>query len=154
MLDRACGALHGLAIGDAMGMPTQLMSRAEVVARYGRLLEWFEPAGASHPVAAGMAAGSVTDDTEQAVLLAELLVAGGGAVDPHVWVRALQDWEADMVRRGSADLLGPSTRRALHAVSEGVDPGLAGASGDTNGAAMRIARPHGGRRPGGRRRAA
>ena len=139
LLDRASGALHGLAIGDAMGMPTQLMSRAEVVAHYGKQLEWFEPAAASHPLAAGLAAGSVTDDTEQAVLLAELLVAGGGAVDPHVWVQALQDWEADMVRRGSADLLGPSTRRALRAVSEGVDPGLAGATGDTNGAAMRIA---------------
>lgn len=138
-LDHASGALFGLAIGDALGMPTQLMSRAEVVARYGDRLEWFEPADASHPVAAGLAAGSVTDDTKQAVLLAELLVAGGGTVDPHVWVRALQDWEADMVRRGSADLLGPSTRRALRAVSEGMDPVLAGAAGDTNGAAMRIA---------------
>lgn len=139
VLDRASGALHGLAIGDALGMPTQLMSRADVVARYGNRLEWFEPADPTHPVASGMAAGSVTDDTEQAVLLAGLLVAGGGVVDPIEWVQALQDWEADMVRRGSADLLGPSTRRALRAVSEGVDPGIAGASGDTNGAAMRIA---------------
>ena len=120
-------------------MPTQLMSRADVVAQFGNRVEWFEPAAGTHPVATGMAAGTVTDDTEQAVLLARLLVAGGGVVDPLVWVRALQDWEADMVRRGSADLLGPSTRRALDAVSRGVEPGLAGASGDTNGAAMRIA---------------
>lgn len=138
-LDRASGALHGLAIGDALGMPTQLMSRADVVARYGARLEWFEPGDAGHPIAAGLAAGTVTDDTEQAVLLGELLVAGGGLLDPTQWARTLQDWEADMVRRGSADLLGPSTRRALRAVARGVAPELAGASGDTNGAAMRIA---------------
>jgi len=138
-LDRASGALYGLAVGDALGMPTQLMTRAQVVARYGSRLVRFEPAGADHPIAAGLAAGTVTDDTEQAVLLAELLVAGGGRVDPSDWARALAEWEADMVRRGSDDLLGPSTRRALRAVEAGVSPHEAGATGDTNGAAMRIA---------------
>jgi len=32
-----------------------------------------------------MPAGAVTDDTEQAVLLGRLLVAGGGVVDPGNW---------------------------------------------------------------------
>ena len=44
-----------------------------------------------------------------------------------------------MAARGSLDLLGPSTKRALAAVLAGVPPEEAGASGDTNGAAMRIA---------------
>ena len=123
LLDRASGALHGLAIGDALGMPTQLMSRADVVARYGARLEPLEPGDAGHPIAAGLAAGTVTDDTEQAVLLGELLVAGGGLLDLTTWARAPQDWEADMVRRGSADLLGPSTRRALRAVAIPVGDG-------------------------------
>lgn len=138
-LDRAVAALFGLAIGDALGMPTQLLSRAEVVARYGPRLEWFATAPADHPVAAGLPAGNVTDDTEQAVLLGRLLVEGGGHIEPRRWAQALQDWEADMVSRGSADLLGPSTRQALAAIAAGAAPEDAGRDGDTNGAAMRIA---------------
>ena len=137
--DRARGALLGLAIGDALGMPTQLLTRAGVVERYGPLLVGFEPGPPGHPVAVGLAAGTVTDDTEQALLLARLLVAGEGRVAAADWARALQDWEADMVRRGSADLLGPSTRRALASIAAGVPPAEAGREGDTNGAAMRIA---------------
>jgi ADP-ribosylglycohydrolase len=44
-----------------------------------------------------------------------------------------------MAERGSLDLLGPSTKRAVAAVLAGTPPEEAGASGDTNGAAMRIA---------------
>jgi ADP-ribosylglycohydrolase len=135
---RAQGALYGLAIGDALGMPTQLLSRPDIVARYGPLLTGFVPAPGDHPIAAGHPAGSVTDDTEQAVLLARLLIAGRGTIDPAALADALVSWEADMTARGSLDLLGPSTRRALAAVQSGVPPEEAGAAGDTNGAAMRI----------------
>src|SRR6201995_316336 len=136
---RAQGALYGLAIGDALGMPTQLLSRPEIVARWGPLLTGFEPAPDEHPIAAGHQAGDITDDTEQAVLLGRLLVAGHGRIDPHALAGALVAWEADMKARGSLDLLGPSTRRALAAVQAGAPPEEAGATGDTNGAAMRIA---------------
>src|ERR1700759_5812700 len=114
-IPRAEGALYGLAIGDALGMPTQLLSRPEIVARYGPLLAGFEPAPAGHPIADGHPAGDVTDDTEQAVLLGRLLVAGRGTIDPGDLADALVAWEADMKARGSLDLLGPSTRRALAA---------------------------------------
>ena len=43
-----------------------------------------------------------------------------------------------MAERGSLDLLGPSTKRALTAVLAGTPPEEAGRHGDTNGAAMRI----------------
>ena len=33
--DRALGAFYGLALGDALGMPTQSFSRAEIAARFG-----------------------------------------------------------------------------------------------------------------------
>jgi ADP-ribosylglycohydrolase len=136
---RAQGALYGLAIGDALGMPTQLLSRPQIVARWGPLLTGFEPAPDGHPIAAGHQAGDITDDTEQAVLLGRLLVAGHGRIDPRELAGALVAWEADMKARGSLDLLGPSTRRALAAVQDGTPPEEAGATGDTNGAAMRIA---------------
>jgi ADP-ribosylglycohydrolase len=139
MLTRARGALYGLAIGDALGMPTQMLSRAEIVRRWGPLLPGFEAALPGHPIAAGMAAGTVTDDTEQAVLLGRLLVKGHGTIDPHELAAALTEWERDMAERGSLDLLGPSTKRAVAAVLAGVPLEEAGATGATNGAAMRIA---------------
>jgi ADP-ribosylglycohydrolase len=136
---RARGALYGLAIGDALGMPTQMLSRAQIHERWGALLRGFEPAPAGHPIAAGLPAGAITDDTEQAVLLGRLLVKGRGTVDPRELAEALVGWERDMAARGSLDLLGPSTKRAVAAVTAGIPPEQAGAFGDTNGAAMRIA---------------
>jgi ADP-ribosylglycohydrolase len=138
-LARARGALHGLAVGDALGMPTQSTSRAQIVARYGLLVDRFHPGPPDHPLAAGMPAGSVTDDTEQAVLLGRLLVESRGRIDPVELGRRLAAWEASMRERGSLDLLGPSTRRAVAALAAGVDPAEAGRDGTTNGAAMRVA---------------
>ena len=136
---RARGALYGLAIGDALGMPTQLLSRPQIRQRWGPVLRGFEPAPPGHPIAAGMPAGAVTDDTEQAVLLGRLLVKGDGTIDPRELAQALVSWEHHMAERGSLDLLGPSTKRAVAAVLAGTPPEEAGATGDTNGAAMRIA---------------
>ena len=135
--DRARGALYGLAIGDALGMPTQMLSREQIIDRWGPLLTGFEPAPPGHPIAAGMPAGAVTDDTEQAVLLGRLLLSG--RVDPRELADGLIAWEREMIARGSLDLLGPSTRRAIDAVLAGTPPEQAGRFGDTNGAAMRIA---------------
>ena len=122
--DRARGALYGLAIGDALGMPTQMLSRRADQRRWGPLLTGFEPAPPGHPIAAGMPAGAVTDDTEQAVLLGRLLLSG--RVDPRELAAALVAWERDMAARGSLDLLGPSTRRAIDAVLAGTPPEEAG----------------------------
>ena len=119
-------------------MPTQLLSRREIAERWGGQLPGFEPAPPGHPIAAGLPAGAITDDTEQAVLLGRLLVQGHGTIDPRGLAQALVSWERDMAARGSLDLLGPSTKRAVAAVLAGVPPQEAGAHGDTNGAAMRI----------------
>ena len=127
---RARGALYGLALGDALGMPTQMLSREQIRDRWGELLPGFEPAPPGHPIAAGLPAGAVTDDTEQAVLLGRLLVKGHGTVDPRELATALVRWERDMAERGSLDLLGPSTKRAVAAVLAGTPPDEAGAAGD------------------------
>ena len=89
--DRARGALYGLAIGDVLGMPTQLMSREEVAACFG-VLDGFREAPEDHPIAAGLPAGSVTDDTEQALLVADALLAGGGHIDSEDLARRLVAW--------------------------------------------------------------
>ena len=136
-MSRALAAFTGLAIGDALGMPTQSMPREAIQARYG-VLTGFEPGPDDQPIAPGMAAGSITDDTEQAVLLARLVIAGDGHVDAHQLAAELLAWEEDMRRRGSLDLLGPSTKAAVSAVAAGESLERAGRFGTTNGAAMRI----------------
>jgi ADP-ribosylglycohydrolase len=135
--DRALGALTGLAVGDALGMPTQTLPRAAILAAGG--VTGFRAAAPDHPLAHGLPAGRVTDDTEQALLLADALIADEGRIDPRRLADALDRWEQDARARGSLDLLGPSTRAAIQAVREGTAPELAGANGTTNGAAMRIA---------------
>lgn len=136
--DRAMGALLGGALGDALGMPTQTLTADEIRAAYGRVEAFVAPAP-DHPVARGLPAGAVTDDTEQTLLLAHVLLASGDGFDHDAWVSALLDWEEGVKARGLHDLLGPSTKRALLAIAGGTPPVQAGRSGDTNGAAMRIA---------------
>ena len=142
-LSRAHGALAGLALGDALGMPTQAMSPEQIRAVYGTITGLVD-ADASQPYAPGMPAGSVTDDTEQALLVASLLVRGRGsasgrvALDAGEFAHALLAWEDSMIERGSLDLLGPSTKAALERVRAGEDPLSVGGAGTTNGAAMRV----------------
>ena len=140
---RAYGALAGLALGDALGMPTQAMSPEQIRAVYGHITGLVD-GDASQPYAPGMPAGSVTDDTEQALLVASLLIRGRGsssgrvALDAGEFAHALLAWEDSMIERGSLDLLGPSTKAALERVRAGEDPLTVGGAGTTNGAAMRV----------------
>jgi ADP-ribosylglycohydrolase len=136
--DRALGALYGLAVGDALGMPTQALPRAVVAQLFG-VLDGFRAGPAENELSAGLPAGRTTDDTDQAVIVAECLVAGRGRMDPDLLARRLLGWQDRMVAAGSADLLGPSTLRALDLVAAGAPAGTTGRWGDTDGAAMRVA---------------
>jgi ADP-ribosylglycohydrolase len=135
---RARGALIGLAIGDALGMPTQYLPRELIAERYG-VLDGFHAAPDDNPISRGMPAGRVTDDTDQAIILGRLLIEGGGQVDPEAFARELLAWERRMIEAGSQDLLGPSTRNALSLAAQGVPTSRTGRAGATNGAAMRVA---------------
>lgn len=137
---RAYGALAGLALGDALGMPTQAMSPQQIQTVYGHVTGLVD-GDKSQPYAPGMAAGSVTDDTEQALLIASLLLKGHGSglnLDAGEFSHALLAWEDSMIERGSLDLLGPSTKAALERVRAGENPLRVGGEGTTNGAAMRV----------------
>lgn len=136
--DRAMGAMAGLALGDALGMPSQTLPRAAIRIAYGEITDFVMPF-ADHPVSHGLPAAAVTDDTEQALLLADLLIRGHGRIDDRAWAEALISWEADVRARGLRDLLGPSSKRALDALLAGTPASQTGQTGTTNGAAMRIA---------------
>jgi len=67
-LDRARGALLGLACGDALGRPVEFQSAAAIQREHGRLDEMVGHGTWNQP------AGTITDDTEQALCIARSLV--------------------------------------------------------------------------------
>ncbi|MEZ5868510.1 MAG: ADP-ribosylglycohydrolase family protein [Defluviimonas denitrificans] len=127
-MDRALGALIGVALGDALGMPSQTLPRARIAAAYGRITDLIDPV-ADHPVSHGLRAGMVTDDTEQTLLLADLMIRSPAGVDDRAWAEALLGWERDVRARGLRDLLGPSSKRALDALLPGCRRARRGARG-------------------------
>ncbi|MGI5354670.1 ADP-ribosylglycohydrolase family protein [Streptomyces sp. CA-252508] len=84
VLDRARGALLGLAVGDALGAPAENMRPSEIRRRWGRI-EGFvseDPAG--------------TDDTEYAIFSGLLLARHGSALTVPQVEKAWHRWIADL----------------------------------------------------------
>ena len=133
--ERAMRVLAAFAVGDALGMPTQLFSRE----RSSSLLAdgAFVTAPNDHEICPGLAAGTITDDTQQALILADHLIANAGEFDADSFAASLLEWERLMRASGSLDLLGPSTKAALEQVGKH-GASVVSLAGTTNGASMRI----------------
>jgi ADP-ribosylglycohydrolase len=131
--DRVYGSLAGLALGDALGMPTEFLNPEQIATEFG----WVD-----HPVKAPpwhfhqtMQPGQITDDTGQTLALAHAYTADGKLTAAAV-ARALLTW-ADSQGPFLEPVLGPSTKAALEALRRGEDPEKTGANGKTNGASFR-----------------
>ena len=132
------GSLMGVAVGDAMGMPSSLLSPGEIREQLG-VITGFLAAPPGHLTHAGLPAGSVTDDTGQTVAVAKAIIAEKGKVVPETIAGEILNW----ARQGGflapeSMILGPSSRAALLQLGNGVPAAKAGMFGETNGAAMRI----------------
>lgn len=79
LVDRARGAFMGLAIGDALGSPTEGKTPAQIQQRWGRVTDFLteQPAG--------------TDDTEYALFSARLLLRHGFALTSASVAKAWRD---------------------------------------------------------------
>ncbi len=135
LYDHIVGGLLGEALGDAWGMPAYLTPEV-TWQRYGGWIDRFYPGPADHPVHAGLPAGRVTDDTEQAFALAQAIIADGRVTTEGV-ARAIVSWY-EAVDGDCSPYIGPSTRRAVQAIRRGEPLSQTGLRGDTNGAAMRV----------------
>lgn len=132
---KAHGCLAGVAVGDAMGMPTAGFTPAEIREKFGYIDELLD-APPGHPFHDGLKKGHVTDDTELTMLLVETILEDGG-VTPGGMARRILRWATER-RLLETGLLGPSTSRAIRALMDGGDPYETGRHGTTNGAAMKI----------------
>jgi ADP-ribosyl-[dinitrogen reductase] hydrolase len=133
--DRYAGTLLGLACGDALGGPVEFLKRDVIAARF--------PAGVTEFIGGGwldLDPGEVTDDTQQALILAESLTVSG--LDLDRFAAGLIAWF-----RSDPKDIGNTTRIALDALAAGTAPLDAGAvalatrgeQAAANGAVMRCA---------------
>jgi len=125
--------LTAYAVGDAMGMPTEFMTRAEIHSKFGlvdRLLEQSE--SKNHPT---IPRASVTDDTEQVCALLDEYGARS-RVDANDTAQRLLRWmrESGAVEK---NYIGPSSKAALESIERGESPERAGLGGTTCGGVMR-----------------
>jgi ADP-ribosylglycohydrolase len=122
--DKAAGCLIGLAIGDAFGDAAR---DAENQFLYGITLDFPEKATGS------------TDDTEFALLTAEILLqSGGNPTREHV----LQAWKKHVIIQDELKRGGASEREAANNIRKGIlapDSGKFNAYSNSDGAAMRSA---------------
>lgn len=135
-LTKIHGCLAGLALGDAMGMPSEFYSPDQIEQNFGRI-EVLEKAPAGHPHQI-MEAGQITDDTGQGIAIAHACLPTG-EINIESAVRHLLEWEDSLPPDILRVIEGPSTRAALQEIRQGGDPHRSGRNGKTNGAAMRVA---------------
>ena len=135
--DRILGALYGQAIGDSMGMPTELWPIQKIRSKFGRHITTFLDGTDDNDIAINFKAGEYTDDTNQAFAILDALIETDWQPDTKILVKHIMKW-ADAVGAWTNNILGPSSKAALKMVKEGKDPKEVTKTALTNGCGMRI----------------
>lgn len=131
--ERILGCLSGLAIGDALGMPTEMLTQEQIQKEF-RWVDSLKSAAPWHPHHL-LVPGRVTDDTGQALSVAHAFDKDGN-ISAEAVAKELLKW-ADQEKDILDLVMGPSTRQALVELRKGGDPHYTGQHGTTNGAAYR-----------------
>lgn len=134
--ERILGALYGQALGDAMGMPSELWPRSRVKAHFG-WIDRFLPGPKENNAACYFNRAEFTDDTSMALCLADALLEREGKIDPDLIGRNILDW-ALRFDAFNKNVLGPTSKIALNAIRDGKPVAELENNGVTNGAAMRV----------------
>lgn len=112
--DRFLGALLGLAIGDALGMPVEGWPAAKIAERLGRIEGYHRRVFAD---GTEIKPGEFTDESEVALCLVESITANGGELDPdNVGARLLF-----LARGESKRWMSDETRAALARADENLE---------------------------------
>jgi ADP-ribosyl-[dinitrogen reductase] hydrolase len=88
--NRCIGAIAGFAVGDALGMPAEFLSREQIRRYYGKPITSFIKAHSGH-ASDFLPPGSYTDNTQMMLATAECLIECG-KMDPARQADALLSW--------------------------------------------------------------
>ncbi|GEP25229.1 ADP-ribosylglycohydrolase family protein [Lentilactobacillus diolivorans] len=135
--DKILGALYGQAIGDAMGMPSELWPIQTLKKQFKQPITDFLDSPKNNDIAKNFKRGQYTDDTNQALAILDSLIETNWQPSAANLVKHIMAW-ADKVGAWQFNILGPSSKAALLAVKAGKDPRPVTDKALTNGAGMRI----------------
>ena len=135
--NKIAGALAGMVLGDALGVPGELWPREKVRERFG-FIDTFLDGPEDNIVACYFKAGHYTDDSAQAFVILNALLKAGTVPPVKVLADDLLAWVESM-NGFEINLLGPSSKASLLAHSKGEDYTQYTKQSLTNGAGMRIA---------------
>jgi ADP-ribosylglycohydrolase len=90
LFDKAYGCLAGVAIGDAMGMPTSFYTPNQIKQKFG-FVDRFLDAPKAHPIHNGMVAYQVTDDTQLTIVIANVII-NNGKITPEGVAKHILEW--------------------------------------------------------------
>lgn len=135
--DKILGALYGQAIGDAMGMPPELWSRAKLQREYPLGITDFLDGNPANEISYNYEKGQFTDDTAQALIILDSLIENDYRIVPKDIAQRLTAW-AEKEDAFARNLLGQTSRFVLRCYIDGTDPTPYTEKALTNGAAMRV----------------
>ncbi|MFT8606433.1 ADP-ribosylglycohydrolase family protein [Liquorilactobacillus ghanensis] len=135
--NKILGALYGQAIGDAMGMPTELWTVQKIKEKFQGGVTTFLDGTDDNDIAMNFKAGEYTDDTNQAFAILDALIENNWVPDSRILIRHIMRW-ADAVDAWDNNVLGPSSKAALTLIKKGKNPKSVTKNALTNGCGMRI----------------
>jgi ADP-ribosylglycohydrolase len=133
-IEKTKNVLRAYAVGDAFGMPTEFMTRKEIVEQFSPLIgELIKPEWSKNH--SNLPYASVTDDTEQVLYLYRRYLKDK-KVDAKATADCLRDWvlKTDAIQK---KYIGPSSMEALEAIENGEPIEETGKKGTTCGGIMR-----------------
>lgn len=137
MRDKIAGAIYGMALGDAMGMPSELWGREKVRKYFGKI-EGLLDGPSENSVACNYKKGQFTDDTGQALVIIDSLNDTNFKPNSKDIATKLLKW-AEKENAFENNILGPTSKIALANFRDGINSKAVTDKALSNGSAMRIA---------------
>ena len=137
MRNKIAGAIYGMALGDAMGMPSELWGREKVRKYFGKI-EGLLDGPSENSVACNYKKGQFTDDTGQALVIIDSLKDTKFKPNSKDIATKLLKW-AEKENAFENNILGPTSKIALANFRDGINSKAVTDKALSNGSAMRIA---------------
>ena len=87
--DRILGSMYAAGIGDALGVPSEGYSKAEIKEEFNKIETFLDPG--DNPCGMGNIAGEVTDDTSQMYEMIKAVIKSNGKLTVEAAAQALID---------------------------------------------------------------